>query len=274
MSSTIDGANASRTHQEPAGKLAVVTGGGRGIGRGIVLELAASGWSIAVNFVRDAGSAEETCQQARDLGAPRALAFQANVSEIEDGARLVKEITGRFGRIDLWVNNAGIAPSVRRDLLETTPESWDQVLGTNLRGPFFLTQLAAREMLAQMEAGTVSDPQIIFVTSISANTTSINRGEYCVAKAGLSMVAQLFAARLAEHGIRVSEIRPGIIATDMTAGVREIYDRRIAEGLSPIRRWGTPEDVGKAVAALASGAFPFSTGEVFNVDGGLHLRRL
>ena len=248
--------SATTKFQEPARRLAVVTGGGRGIGRGIVLELAGAGWSIAVNYLRDATAAEETCKQARDLGAPEALALQANVSEINDGERLVREITSHFGRIDLWVNNAGIAPPVRLDLLETTPESWDQVLGTNLRGPFFLTQVAAREMVRQKEAGILVDPQIIFVTSISANTASINRGEYCVAKAGLSMVVQLFATRLAEQGIRVYEIRPGIIATDMTAGVKEIYDRRIADGLSPIRRWGTPQDVGKAVAVAGLGSLP------------------
>ncbi len=176
--------------------------------------------------------------------------------------------------MDLLVNNAGVAPSTRLDLLETTAESWDRVLGINLRGPFFLTQAVANAMVEQVRAGTIVDPQIIFVTSISSTFASVNRGEYCVSKAGLSMVAQLFATRLADEGIRVNEVRPGIIATDMTDAVREVYDQRIAAGLIPIRRWGTPLDVGHAVGALAAESFPYTTGEVYHVDGGLHLRRL
>jgi NAD(P)-dependent dehydrogenase (short-subunit alcohol dehydrogenase family) len=202
------------------------------------------------------------------------LAIQADVADLEQGRQVLDRTLAEFGRLDLWVNNAGVAPEVRRDLLEMTPESWDRVLGTNLRGPMFLTQAVARAMIALRRAGTVAEPQIVFITSISSTFASTGRGEYCVSKAGLSMLAQLFAARLADEGIRVYEVRPGIIETDMTAPVKALYDDRIATGLSPIRRWGTPEDVGRAVAALAAGALPYSTGEVIHVDGGLHLPRL
>lgn len=255
-------------------QVAVVTGGGRGIGRGIVAELARLGFQVVVNFRGDASSAKDTCRQAEQLGATRTMAVQADVANLDDGKRLLDVVVEKFGRIDLWVNNAGVAPLTRLDLLETTPESWDRVLGVNLRGPFFLSQRVALEMAREVEHGTVIDPQMVFVTSVSSTFASVSRGEYCVSKAGLSMVVQLFAARLAALGIRVYEVRPGVIATEMTGPVRELYDRRIAEGLSPIRRWGQPEDVGKAVAAIASGAFPFSTGEVFHVDGGLHINRL
>jgi NAD(P)-dependent dehydrogenase (short-subunit alcohol dehydrogenase family) len=257
-------------------RVAVVTGGSRGIGRGIVGELAALGMAVVVNYRSDVGAAEEARKEAEGRGAPRTLAIRADVADLGQGRRLLDETIEAFGQVDVWVNNAGVAPERRLDLLETTPESWDRVLGTDLRGPFFLTQAVAKAMigLAEAEAGAVEGPQITFITSISSVAASVNRGEYCVAKAGLSMVAQLFAARLAEHGIRVYEVRPGIIATDMTAGVKETYDRRIADGLCPIRRWGTPADVGRAVAALAAGALPYSTGEVVYVDGGMHLRRL
>lgn len=184
------------------------------------------------------------------------------------------EAFAAFGRVDVWVNNAAVAPRDRLDVLETTPESWDRVLGVNLRGPLFLTQEVAARMIESARPGSVVDPKIVFITSVSSTFASVNRGDYCVSKAGLSMVARLFAVRLAGEGVRVFEVRPGLIATDMTEGVREVYDRRIREGLSPIRRWGLPGDVGKAVAAIATGVFPFSTGEVFHVDGGLHIDRL
>jgi NAD(P)-dependent dehydrogenase (short-subunit alcohol dehydrogenase family) len=230
--------------------------------------------SMVVNYRSDPGSAEATRLEAERRGSPRALAIQADVSDLDQGRRLIDETLAAFGRVDVWVNNAGVAPSQRLDLLETTPESWDRVLGINLRGPFFLTQAVARAMVGLVESGTLTAPQIIFITSVSSTFVSVNRGDYCVSKAGLAMVAQLFAVRLAERGINVYEVRPGVIATDMTGSVREAYDSRIADGLSPIRRWGTPEDVGRAVAALAAGALPFSTGEVIHVDGGLHIPRL
>ncbi|MGE3820497.1 MAG: 3-ketoacyl-ACP reductase [Isosphaeraceae bacterium] len=256
------------------GRVAVVTGGGRGIGRGIVAALAQRGMAIVVNYRSDESAAVGTCREAEALGAPRTIAIPADVSDLAEGRRLLDATLEAFGRVDLWVNNAGVAPSRRLDLLETTPESWDRVLGTNLRGPFFLTQSVALAMIRQSRDDDESPPQIVFVTSVSSTFASVNRGEYCVSKAGLSMVARLFAVRLAELGIHVHEVRPGVIATDMTGPVKEMYDRRIAEGLSPIRRWGTPEDVGRAVAAIASGSLPFSTGEVIHVDGGLHLDRL
>ena len=255
-------------------RVAVVTGGGRGIGRGIVAELSAQGLSVVVNYRSDDQAAEESVREAQARGAVSALAVRADVSDLDQGRALLDQVLKAYGRVDVWVNNAGVAPAARLDLLETTPESWDRVLGVNLRGPFFLTQLVANAMVRLVEQGTVQDPMIVFVTSVSSTFASVNRGEYCVSKAAMSMVARLFAVRLAEAGINVYEVRPGVIATDMTGAVKEIYDRRIAAGLSPIRRWGSAEDVGKAVAALAAGVLPFSTGEVIHVDGGLHIDRL
>jgi NAD(P)-dependent dehydrogenase (short-subunit alcohol dehydrogenase family) len=254
-------------------RVAVVTGGGRGIGRGIVKELAALRFSVVVNYRTDQESARSACAEATELGAPCAIALQADVADLASGLRLLQESLAEFGRIDLWVNNAGVAPETRLDVLETSPESWDRVLATNLRGPFFLTQAVAQSML-QLKDQAAAEPQIIFITSVSSTFASTNRPEYCVAKAGLSMVVQIFAARLAEQGIRVYEIRPGFIETDMTRPVHATHSARIAAGISPIRRWGTPADVGRAVAAIAAGALPFSTGEVIHVDGGLHLRIL
>ncbi|WP_233578265.1 3-ketoacyl-ACP reductase [Tautonia sociabilis] len=254
--------------------MALVTGGGRGIGRGIVAALARDGVSVVVNYRSDSAAAEEACREAERLGAPRAIALRADLAELDEGRGLVDRTLEAFGRIDVLVNNAGVAPQRRADLLETAPESWDRVLGINLKGPFFLSQHAASAMIAPGHPRGDVPPMIVFITSVSSTFASVNRPEYCVSKAGLSMVAQLFAARLADEGVLVFEVRPGIIATDMTAGVKEAYDRRIADGLSPTRRWGAPEDVGRVVSALSSGAFGFSTGQVVYVDGGLHLRRL
>jgi 3-oxoacyl-[acyl-carrier protein] reductase len=255
-------------------RVAVVTGGGRGIGRGIVFSLAELGFAVVVNYRSDHEAAEATCREAEARGSPRADTLCANVADMDEARRLPGTVIERHGRLDLWVNNAGIAPDRRDDLLETTPESWDRVVGTNLKGPFFVTQAVANVMIAQLAAGTALEPQIVFISSISSTFASVNRAEYCVAKAGLSMVAQLFAVRLAGQGIRVYEIRPGLIETEMTRPVHDLYSARIAQGLTPIRRWGTPEDVGRAVAAIASGAFPYSTGATLDVDGGLSLRVL
>ncbi|MBI1325531.1 3-ketoacyl-ACP reductase [bacterium] len=269
-------------------KVAVVTGGSRGIGRGIVLELARLGYRIAIHSRTGGVAAEEAARLAREAGAPEVVTFEADLAEIDAGVALAEAVFLTFGRCDVWVNNAGIAPQVRADLLEMTPESWDTVLATNLRGPFFLSQYVARRMMEIRDgssaaqhhhvAGTdrtrSASGHIVFVTSVSSELASVARGEYCVSKAGLSMVAHLFAARLADEGIVVTEIRPGIIATDMTAGVREKYDRLMEAGLVPQRRWGTPEDVGRAVAAIARGDLDFSTGAVIHVDGGLTLGRL
>jgi len=255
-------------------RVGVVTGGGRGIGRGIVHCLADLGFEVVVNYRSDRESAEATCREAEARGSPRADIVCADIADLDEGRRLLGTAIERHGRLDLWVNNAGIAPNRRQDLLETTPESWEHVVTTNLKGPFFLTQAVANAMIGQLAAGTVEEPQIVFIGSISSTFASVNRAEYCVAKAGLSMTAQLFAARLAGQGIRVYEIRPGLIETEMTRPVHDLYSGKIALGLTPIRRWGTPNDVGRAVAAIASGAFPYSTGATLDVDGGLSLRVL
>jgi NAD(P)-dependent dehydrogenase (short-subunit alcohol dehydrogenase family) len=261
-------------------RIAMVTGGSRGIGRGIVLALARAGYHILLNYAAHEQAARQTAADATAAAgeagfATRIEICQADVAADAGRQRLIGCAREQFGRLDLLVNNAGVAPTVRADLLETSEESFDRLIGINLRGPFFLTQAAARWMVEQVgEPPPDYLPQIVNITSVSAYTASVNRGEYCIAKAGLAMMTKLYAARLAAHGIRVYEIRPGVIETDMTAGVRERYDRLIREGLTPIRRWGQAEDVGRAVAAVAAGALPFSTGEVINVDGGFHLRIL
>jgi NAD(P)-dependent dehydrogenase (short-subunit alcohol dehydrogenase family) len=256
--------------------VSLVTGAGRGIGRGIAIELAKLGHAVVVNYAGNAGAAEECLRLVREAGGD-GIAARADISVSADRERLVQETLDAYGRIDLLVNNAGVAPTVRADLLEASEESFDRLININLKGPYFLTQLVARRMIEQIRGGDVSafgPPRIVTVTSISAYTASVNRGDYCVAKAGLAMMTALYAARLAEYGVNVYEIRPGVIATDMTEGVKVKYDRMIEQGAWPIRRWGQPEDVGRAVAAIARGDFPFSTGEVINVDGGFHLRTL
>jgi NAD(P)-dependent dehydrogenase (short-subunit alcohol dehydrogenase family) len=253
-------------HEHP---VALVTGGSRGIGRGICLELAAQGYAVAVNYAANQDAARQT--QHLIGSQVETLLCPANVADAADRQRLVDGVLAHWGRIDLLVNNAGITSVGRRDLLEATEEGWDRVLAVNLKGPYFLTQRVAREMLRLLPA--LQRPAVVNISSVSAYAPSTNRGDYCIAKAGLGMLTQLFAARLAEYGIRVAEVRPGLIDTDMTASGHESYSKLIAEGLTPIRRWGTAADVGKAVALLVSGALPFSTGEVINVDGGFHLRR-
>jgi 3-oxoacyl-[acyl-carrier protein] reductase len=264
-------------------QVVLITGASRGIGRGIALELAKLGYDLVLNYAADVKAAQETAADcAAHAGAYkytiRAEVFQADISKKADRARLIEFTRSTFGRLDLLVNNAGVAPDARADILEADEESFDRQIAVNVKGPYFLTQLAAKWMIEQCGSarGSATErcPKIITISSISAYTASTNRGDYCVAKAALSMLTPLYAARLADHGIHVYEIRPGIIATDMTSSVGEKYDKLIGEGLTPIKRWGTPEDVGKAVAAIAGGMLPFSTGEVINVDGGFHLRRL
>jgi 3-oxoacyl-[acyl-carrier protein] reductase len=247
--------------------VALVTGGSRGIGRGICVALARQGYAVAINYA----SNEEAARQTQTLIGSDTLLCRADIGSPADRERLVDEVLARWDRIDVLVNNAGITSVGRRDILEATEDSWDQVLAVNLKGPFFLNQRVAREMMARLDR--LQQPVIINISSVSAYAASMNRGDYCVSKAGLGMVTQLWAIRLAEHGIRVYEVRPGIIASDMTAGGLDKYNQLIAEGLTPIRRMGTPEDVGQAVASLASGALPFSTGVVVNIDGGYHVRR-
>lgn len=256
----------------------LVTGASRGLGRGIAVELAKRGCSVAVNYANNDAAAEETvslCTRCRITDRQRFIPIQADVGREEDRERLLRATLETFSQIDALVNNAGIVPRVRRDVLETTAESFAEVLRINLEGPFFLTQGVARYWLH--EKPTPALPRgfkVIFNSSISANTASLNRGEYCISKAGLSMVTQLWAVRLAESGILVYELRPGIMETDMTRPAKEKYDRLLAEGVAPQQRWGQPEDLGLAVAALLLGDFPYSTGGVIYIDGGFHLRRL
>jgi len=261
--------------------VALITGASRGIGRGIALELAKLGHNLVINYAGNIEAARvaagDCLATARVAGQDiRAEICQADISTNAARHKLISFTREKFGRLDLLVNNAGVAPNVRADILEAGEESFDRLIAINVKGPYFLTQLAAKWMIEQVrgEMGEGRRPKIVTVSSISAYTASTNRGDYCVSKAALSMLTPLFAARLAEFGVNVFEIRPGVIATDMTGAVKEKYDKLIAEGMTPIQRWGTPEDIGRAVAAIAGDAFPFSTGEVINVDGGFHLRRL
>jgi len=257
----------------PESQTAIVTGASRGIGRAIAIGLGELGYTVAINYTSTAAAAQEAAGLVREAGGAGHI-VQANIGSAADRRRLVDETIAAFGDIHLLVNNAGVAPKQRADMLDMPEDSWDYVVDTNLKGPFFLTQLVANHMTQKKG----SDPvvrAIVTVGSISAYTASVNRGEYCIAKAGIGMMTALFAARLAEHGINVYEIRPGIIATDMTSGVTDKYNKLILEdGITPIRRWGRPEDIAAAVAAIAEGRLPFSTGEVINVDGGFHLHRL
>jgi NAD(P)-dependent dehydrogenase (short-subunit alcohol dehydrogenase family) len=258
----------------PAEKVALITGAGRGIGRGIAEALAGYGWRMVLNYRADQAAAEAARARVDALGG-EAACVQADVGRIEDHERLVRAAVERFGQIDLLVNNAGMAPRQRTDMLAVDQASYDEVMETNLKGPFFLTQRVAREMIAQTAARAAAAPRIVNIGSVSAVASSTRRAEYCISKAGLSMMSQLWAHRLADYGISVYEVRPGIIETDMTAGVKEKYDRLLLqEGVALLRRWGQPQDVGKAVAAIAEGMLPYSTGEVIYVDGGLHVRRL
>lgn len=293
----------------------LVTGASRGIGRGIALSLAEERYSVAINYAGNRAAAEETKSACERLAAgrasdpgrsnampdtradpnaavgadtsthahadspanePRYGIFQANVGERADRERMVEEVFDSFGRLDALVNNAGIAPRERRDILEATEESFEEVIRVNLQGPYFLTQSIVRRWQAAAggESLLPAGFKVVFVSSISAHTVSFNRGEYCVSKAGMAMAAQLWAGRLAGEGVQVFEVRPGIMKTDLTSKVRDKYDSLISEGLVPQRRWGTPDDMGRSVRALVRGDFPFSTGSVIDVDGGFQIRRL
>jgi 3-oxoacyl-[acyl-carrier protein] reductase len=254
-------------------RAALVTGGSRGIGRGICLELARIGFAVAVNYATRPDAAEETVARVTEAGG-RAIAVRGDVGNADDRAGLVARTVDQFGRLDLLVNNAGITSQGRKDVLEATEESWKVVFDTNLKGPFFLSQAAAKEMIRQVGEGTIPGGKIVNISSISVYTVSLNRADYCMSKSAMRMMTQLFAQRLADEKILVYEVCPGVIESDMTAPVKEKYDRLIAEGLWPIRRWGKPSDVGKAVVAIADDYLPFSTGECINVDGGFHIRNL
>lgn len=253
--------------------VAVVTGGSRGIGLGCALALARSGFDLAIAGRRPESACTAALDALRQTGA-EAIYFVCDVADASQRTDLLAGIQARFGRLNVLVNNAGIAPRERRDILEATEAIFEEVLRTNLQGPYFLTQVAARWMVKQKQADAAFRGCIVNVSSVSATVVSVNRGEYCISKAGVHMATRLWAARLAEFGLPVYEVQPGIIATDMSAGAKAKYDRLIAEGLVPEQRWGWPEDVGRAVAALARGEIPYATGQVLVVDGGLTLPRL
>lgn len=253
--------------------VALVTGASRGIGKGIAVALSSHGYDIAgVATGLTTGIADT--QRAVQAHGQRFIAIAADIADLGAHARIVDETIDALGRIDVLVNNAGVAPKVRLDILDTTAESFDRLIEINLRGPFFLTQRVAAQMIAQTDAGAAYKPKIVFITSISSIAASPNRAEYCIGKAGLSMAAQTFAVRLAPHGINVYEVRPGIVETDMTSGVKQKYDDLIAKGLLLTPRWGTPEDIGKAVLAFAEGYFDYATGTVVEVGGGFGVQRL
>ncbi len=254
-------------------RVALVTGAARGIGNGIALQLAKDGYNIAIMDVLKESDVEENIDQVRKAGA-EVLYVNGDITSAKSREEVVSKTIDKFGRIDTLVNNAGVGPKVRMDILETTEESFDFVTGINLKGTFFLTQLVANKMIGFTKEIEDYMPMIVNIASMSSYVSSVSRGEYCISKAGVSMVTKLFADRLAEFGINVYEIRPGIILTPMTSVVKDKYDKLIAEGITPIKRWGYPEDIANAVSAFCSGKFAFSTGEVVNVDGGFHIQRL
>ena len=254
-------------------KVALVTGSSQGIGKAIATRLARQGYAVAVNSRQPEGEVRETLREIDAWGKPR-LYVQGDVAMAADRHAMVERVVQEFGRIDLLVNNAGVGPAIRRDILETTEESMHDVLAVNICGTFFLSQEVAKFMIEERQRHTELTPLIINISSISAYTSSTSRGEYCISKAGVSMITKLYADRLAGEGIRVYEIRPGIIETEMTCKVHDKYSEMIGAGMTPIKRWGQPEDVAQAVIVLCSGELSFSTGDVLNVDGGYHIRRL
>jgi 3-oxoacyl-[acyl-carrier protein] reductase len=253
-------------------KVALITGGSRGIGFGIAKHLAQNGFDLAVNGVRDEKAVADALQELRNTGAV-VLYCQGDVSLTGDRKKIVEQVKRHFGKLHVLVNNAGVAPKERKDILETSEESFDRLIATNLKSTYFLSQHVANWMIEQKAADTSFASCIINVSSVSATAANVNRGEYCVSKAGISMVTQLFAVRLGEFDIPVYEVRPGVIYTDMTVGVKEKYDKLFEDGLAVQKRWGYPDDVGKAVSALALGNFPYSTGQVIMIDGGITLSR-
>jgi NAD(P)-dependent dehydrogenase (short-subunit alcohol dehydrogenase family) len=254
-------------------RTALITGGTRGIGFGIARALAREGWTLAVGGIRTEAEAGAALDELRGCGVDVHY-LPGDLAKPADRARILDVMHAAIGVPNALVNNAGRAPRVRMDLLDATEESFEEVMATNLQGPYFLTQAIAGDQVDRRRSDPSFEASIVFITSMSADMASLNRGEYCVSKAGLSMAAKLFAVRLAAEGIPVFEVRPGIIATDMTAPARESYDRRIGDGLIPERRWGLPDDVGRAVAALVRGDLPYATGTIVHVDGGLSIPRL
>ncbi len=254
-------------------RVALITGGSRGIGFGIAEQLARNGFDLAINGIRPEEDVAEVLIKLKKYGND-VIYCRANIASAPDRENMIRQVEEHYKTLHVLVNNAGIAPKDRKDILEATEESFDHVISTNLKGPYFLTQLVANRMIAQKKQDNAFTGCIINISSISAIVASVNRGEYCISKSGISMTTQLFATRLGEFDIPVYEVRPGVINTDMTAGVTEKYNKLIEEGLCVQKRWGLPEDVGKAVAALANGDFMYSTGQVIMVDGGLTIQRL
>ncbi len=254
-------------------KIAFITGGTRGIGFGIAMALGKAGFDLALNGMRNEGEVADALEEVRKLGVNVAY-FQGNIAVREDRQAMFDKILSHFGAVNVLVNNAGIAPRERADILHAKEEIWDEVMDINLKGPYFLTQLFASYFVEMKIKNPLFDATIINVSSISAFVASVNRGEYCISKAGIAMATKLWATRLGEYDIPVYEIQPGIIKTDMTSGVVEKYDKLFQEGISLQRRWGLPDDVGKVAAMLAQGHLPYATGQVIKVDGGLNIQRL
>jgi NAD(P)-dependent dehydrogenase (short-subunit alcohol dehydrogenase family) len=254
-------------------KTAFITGGTRGIGFGVALALGKAGFDLAVNGMRNEGEVTDALEELRNIGVNVAY-FQGNVAVREDRQAMLDKILSHFGSVNVLVNNAGIAPRERADILHAKEEIWDEVMEINLKGPYFLTQLFANYFVEKKVENPLFEASIINISSISAFVASVNRGEYCISKAGIAMATKLWATRLGEYDIPVYEIQPGIIKTDMTAGVVEKYDKLFQEGISLQRRWGLPDDVGKVAAMLAQGNMPYATGQAIKVDGGLHIQRL
>lgn len=253
--------------------VALVTGAGRGIGKGIVRRLAEDGYAVAINYASSRAPAEALAASIQSDGGA-ALAIRADVGAAGDRGKLMDSVLQKWGRLDVLVNNAGITSIGRKDVLEATEEGWDRVFATNLKGAFFLSQLASRAMIDLRKTEVIERGTIINLSSVSAYAISLNRADYCMTKAAVSTMTQLFAARLAEEGIMVFEVSPGIIRSDMTAPVKEKYDRLIAEGLTPIRRWGEASDVADTISTLVQGGLVFCTGQCIHVDGGFHIRTL
>lgn len=254
-------------------KTAFITGGTRGIGFGVALALGKAGFDLAVNGMRNEGEVTDALEELRNIGVNVAY-FQGNVAVREDRQAMLDKILSHFGSVNVLVNNAGIAPRERADILHAKEEIWDEVMEINLKGPYFLTQLFANYFVEKKVENPLFEASIINISSISAFVASVNRGEYCISKAGIAMATKLWATRLGEYDIPVYEIQPGIIKTDMTAGVVEKYDKLFQEGITLQRRWGLPDDVGKVAAMLAKGNMPYATGQAIKVDGGLHIQRL
>ena len=254
-------------------KTALITGGSRGIGYGIATSLAKQGYNLAINGVREEQEVKEQLDDLKRFNI-EVVYCQGNIGNPEEREKIVSQTITHFKVIDLLVNNAGVAPQTRKDILELDEVSYDRLMDINLKGTFFLTQLVAKNMLLAKKKDDDYQGCIITITSMSAEVGSVNRAEYCMSKAALSMMTKLFAIKLAEEDIPVYEVRPGIIRTDMTAGVKEKYDTLIEQGLTLEKRWGTPEDIGQIVVSLAKGDIPYATGQIITADGGLTISRL